>query len=141
MLLRKRSNNLFDDFFGDMFEDPFFEQMTPQIMETDVLEKDGQYLLDIELPGYDKKDVQAELKDGYLTIQANKDETIENKDEKSNFVRKERYSGSMKRTFYVGEDVTEEDIQAGFKDGILKVAIKKPETKQLKDEKKLIPIL
>ena len=132
MLLRKRSNNLFDDFFGDMFEDPFFEQMTPQIMETDVLEKDGQYLLDIELPGYDKKDVQAELKDGYLTIQANKDETIENKDEKSNFVRKERYSGSMKRTFYVGEDVTEEDIQAGFK---------KPETKQLKDEKKLIPIL
>ncbi len=141
MLLRKRSNNLFDDFFGDMFEDPFFEQMTPQIMKTDVLEKDGQYLLDIELPGYDKKDVQAELKDGYLTIQANKDETIENKDEKSNFVRKERYSGSMKRTFYVGEDVTEEDIQAGFKDGILKVAIKKPETKQLKDEKKLIPIL
>ena len=141
MLLRKRSNNLFDDFFGDMFEDPFFEQMTLQIMKTDVLEKDGQYLLDIELPGYDKKDVQAELKDGYLTIQANKDETIENKDEKSNFVRKERYSGSMKRTFYVGEDVTEEDIQAGFKDGILKVAIKKPETKQLKDEKKLIPIL
>lgn len=141
MLLRKRSNNLFDDFFGDMFEDPFFEQMTPQIMKTDVLEKDGQYLLDIELPGYDKKDVQAELKDGYLTIQANKDETIENKDEKSNFVRKERYSGSMKRTFYVGENVTEEDIQAGFKDGILKVAIKKPETKQLKDEKKLIPIL
>lgn len=142
MLLRKHSNNLFDDFFGDMFEDPFFSQsMTPQVMKTDVLEKDGQYLLDIELPGYDKKDVQAELKDGYLTIQANKDETIENKDEKSQFVRKERYTGSMKRTFYVGEDVTEADIQAGFKDGILKVAIKKPVVKQLKDEKKLIPIL
>ena len=141
MLLRKRSNNLFDDFFGDMFEDPFFEQMTPQVMKTDVREKDGQYLLDIELPGYDKKDVQAELKDGYLTIEANKDETIENKDEKSNYVRKERYSGNMKRTFYVGEDVTEENIQAGFKDGILKVAITKPEPKQLKDERKLIPIL
>lgn len=142
MLLRKRTNNLFDDFFGDFFEDPFFSQSTaPQIMKTDVREKDGQYLLDIELPGYEKKDVQAELKDGYLTIAANKDETIENKDEKSNFVRKERYTGSMKRTFYVGEDVTEEDVQAGFKDGILKVAVKKPDVKQLKDEKKLIPIL
>ena len=142
MLLRKHTNNLFDDFFGDMFEDSFFSQsMLPQMMKTDVLEKDGQYLLDIELPGYDKKDVQAELKDGYLTIEANKDQTIENKDDKSNYVRKERYTGSMKRTFYVGEDVNEEDIQAGFKDGILKVAIKKPEAKQLKDERKLIPIL
>ena len=57
MLLRKRTNNLFDDFFGEMFDDPFFTQsMTPQLMKTDVLEKDGQYLLDIELPGYEKKD-------------------------------------------------------------------------------------
>ncbi len=105
MLLRKHTNNLFDDFFGDMFEDSFFSQsMLPQMMKTDVLEKDGQFLLDIELPGYDKKDVQAELKDGYLTIEANKDQTIENKDDKSNYVRKERYTGSMKRTFYVGED-------------------------------------
>ena len=142
MLLRKHTNNLFDDFFGDMFEDSFFSQsMLPQMMKTDVLEKDGQYLLDIELPGYDKKDVQAELKDGYLTIEANKEQTIENKDDKSNYVRKERYTGSMKRTFYVGEDVKEEDVQAGFKDGILKVVIKKPEAKQLKDERKLIPIL
>ena len=142
MLLRKRTNNLFDDFFGEMFDDPFFTQsMTPQLMKTDVLEKDGQYVLDIELPGYEKKDVQAELKDGYLTIEANKDQTIENKDEKSNFVRKERYTGSMKRTFYVGEDVKEEDIQAVFKDGILKVAINKPDVKKLEDQKKLIPIL
>lgn len=142
MLLRKRTNNLFDDFFGEMLDDPFFTQsMTPQLMKTDVLEKDGQYLLDIELPGYEKKDVQAELKDGYLTIEANKDQTIENKDEKSNFVRKERYTGSMKRTFYVGEDVKEEDIQAAFKDGILKVAINKPDVKKLEDQKKLIPIL
>lgn len=142
MLLRKRTNNLFDDFFGDMFDDPFFTQsMTPQVMKTDVLEKDGQYLLDIELPGYNKEDVQAELKDGYLTIEANKDQTIENKDEKTNYVRKERYTGSMKRTFYVGEEVKEEDVQAAFKDGILKVAIKKPEAKQIEDQKKLIPIL
>ena len=142
MLLRKRTNNLFDDFFGEMFDDPFFTQsMTPQLMKTDVLEKDGQYLLDIELPGYEKKDVQAELKDGYLTIEANKDQTIENKDEKSNFVRKERYTGSMTRTFYVGEDVKEEDIQAAFKDGILKVAINKPDVKKLEEQKKLIPIL
>ncbi len=142
MLLRKRTNNLFDDFFGDMFEDPFFSQSAmPQMMKTDVIEKDGQYLLDIELPGYDKKDVQAELKDGYLTIAANKEQTVENKDEKSEFVRKERYTGSMKRTFFVGEDVKEADIKAGFKDGILKIAIKKPDGKQLEDKRKLIPIL
>ena len=132
MLLRKRTNNLFDDFFGEMFDDPFFTQsMTPQLMKTDVLEKDGQYLLDIELPGYEKKDVQAELKDGYLTIEANKDQTIENKDEKSNFVRKERYTGSMKRTFYVGEDVKEEDIQAAFKDGVLTITLPKEDPKKV----------
>lgn len=145
MLLRKRNYNLFDDFFGDMFEDSFFnntaQSMLPQLMKTDVVEKDGQYLLDIELPGYEKKDVQAELKDGYLTIMANREQTIENKDEKSNFVRRERYSGSMKRSFYVGEDVKEDDVQAGFKDGILKVSVKKPEVKKIEDQKKLIPIL
>ena len=98
-------------------------------------------MLDVERPGYDKDDISAELKDGYLTIMANKDQTIENKDEKSNYVRKERYTGSCQRSFYVGDDVKEEDIQAGFKDGILKIAVRKPELKEIKDDRKLIPIL
>ena len=144
MLFRNRNYNLFDDFFGEMFEDPFFSRTggsLTQIMKTDIREKDGQYLLDIELPGYEKKDVQAELKEGYLTIVANKNETIENKDEKTNFVRKERHTGSMKRSFFVGEEVKEENIQAGFKDGILKISITKPEIKKIEETRKMIPIL
>lgn len=142
-MLFGRTSNLFDDFFGDMFGGDFFDTSSrmSQLMKTDVLEKDGQYMLDIELPGYDKNDISAELKDGYLTIMANKDQTIENKDEKSNYVRKERYTGSCQRSFYVGDDVKEEDIQAGFKDGILKIAVRKPELKEIKDDRKLIPIL
>lgn len=144
MLFRNRNYNLFDDFFQDMFDDPFFNRTSvslSQLMKTDILEKDGQYLLDIELPGYEKNDVQAELKDGYLTIVANKEDTIEEKDNKSNFVRKERYSGSMKRSFYVGKEVKEEHIQAAFKDGILKIAIQKQEPKAIEDQRKYIPIL
>lgn len=142
-MLFGRTSNLFDDFFGDMFGGDFFDTSSrmPQLMKTDVVEKDGQYMLDVELPGYDKSDISAELKDGYLTIMANKDQTIENKDEKSNYVRKERYTGSCQRSFYVGDDVKEEDIQAGFKDGILKIAVRKPELKEIKDDRKLIPIL
>lgn len=142
-MLFGRTSNLFDDFFGDMFGGDFFDTSSrmPQLMKTDVVEKDGQYMLDVELPGYDKNDISAELKDGYLTIMANKDQTIENKDEKSNYVRKERYTGSCQRSFYVGDGVKEEDIQAGFKDGILKIAVRKPELKEIKDDRKLIPIL
>lgn len=144
MLFRNANHyNLFDDFFGDVFGDETFGgfRHTQQLMKTDVVEKDGQYMLDIELPGYEKKDIQAELKDGYLTIMANKEETIENKDEKSSYVRRERYTGSCQRAFYVGEDIREEDIQAGFKDGILKIAIQKPALKEIREDKKLIPIL
>ncbi|MDO4334080.1 MAG: Hsp20/alpha crystallin family protein [Eubacteriales bacterium] len=142
----RNSFDLFDDFFNDMYGEPFTkkesaERKVPQLMRTDVLEKDGQYLLDIELPGYSRDEVEAELKDGYLTIAAMKQKTVENQDTKTNYIRKERYTGSMKRTFYVGEDVTEKDIQAAFKDGILKVMINKPKPKELTDERKFIPIL
>ena len=138
--------DLFDDFFNDIYRDPYgrkenTEAKIPQLMRTDIQEKDGQYLLDIELPGYSRDEVQAELKDGYLTIAAVKQKTVENLETKTNYVRKERYTGSMKRSFYVGEDITEKDIQAGFKDGILKVMINKPKPKELTDERRFIPIL
>lgn len=142
----RSSFNLFDDFFNDVYGDPFARKddrgkNVPQLMRTDILEKDGQYLLDIELPGYSRDEVQAELKDGYLTIAAQKQKTVENQDTKTNYIRKERYSGSMRRTFYVGDEVTEQDIQAAFKDGVLKVMINKPKPKELTDERRLIPIL
>lgn len=145
-MFRRNNFNVFDDFFNDMFEDPFARRdvadaKIPQLMRTDVLEKDGQYLLDIELPGYSKEEVKAELKDGYLTIAAVRQNRVENEEVKTNYVRKERYTGSMKRSFFVGEDITEKDIQAGFKDGILKVIVNKPKPKELTDERKFIPIL
>ncbi len=140
MLIR---NNLFDDFFGDMFDDPFFNRgYVPQnqLMKTDIRERDGQYLLEIEVPGYTREDVKAELKDGYLTITADRKEPVEKADERTRYVRKERYYGTMKRTFYVGEDITENEIHAAFKDGILKVIIDKPQPKKIEDGKTIIPI-
>ena len=130
MLIR---NNLFDDFFGDMFDDPFFNRgyvPQTQLMKTDIREKDGQYLLEIEVPGYTREDVKAELKDGYLTITADRKEPVEKADDRTRYVRKERYYGTMKRTFYVGEDITENEIHAAFKDGILKVIIDKPQRRR-----------
>ena len=121
MLIR---NNFFNDFFGDMFDDPFFNRgyaPQTQLMKTDIREKDGQYLLEIEVPGFTKDDVKAELKEGYLTITADRKEPVENAEDRTKYVRKERYYGTMKRTFYLGEDITENEIHAAFKDGILRI--------------------
>lgn len=140
-MLFNNYSRLFDDFFDDSFKNfGFSNNNSTQVMKSDIIEKDGQYMIDIELPGYEKKDVQAELKDGYLTINAHKDQTVENKDEKTNYIRKERYTGSCSRTFYVGEDIKEDSIKAGFKDGILRLVIAKPEAKPVEDTRKLIPI-
>ena len=98
-------------------------------MKTDIKETESAYELDIDLPGYKKEDVQAELKDGYLTISAKTNTTKEEKDENGKYLRKERYSGSCSRSFYVGEDITEEDIKAKFEDGTLKLSIPKKEAK------------
>lgn len=109
-------------------------------MKTDIREKDGQYLLEIEVPGFTKEDVKAELKDGYLTITADRKEPVENADERTKYVRKERYYGTMKRTFYLGEEITENEIHAAFRDGILRIMIDKPQPKKIEEEKTIIPI-
>ena len=140
MLIR---NNFFNDFFGDMFDDPFFNRgyaPQTQLMKTDIREKDGQYLLEIEVPGFTKDDVKAELKEGYLTITADRKEPVVRADERTMYVRKERYYGTMKRTFYIGEEITENEIHAAFKDGILKIMIDKPQPKKIEEEKTIIPI-
>lgn len=140
MLLRNHNYNLFDEFWNDPFFKHDAEAEVPQIMKTDIQEKDGKYLLDIELPGYSKENIQAELKDGYLTIMAKKVDTVEKEDQKSKYIRKERYTGSCKRSFYVGESVAQADIQAGFQEGILRIVIEKEKMKALPEERKLIPI-
>ena len=96
MKLVPRNNNLgfslFDNMFDDMFRDPFFTSSnTTKLMKTDIQEKDDKYILDMDLPGYDKEDIKAQLKDGYLTITAQKNTSNEDKDEKGNYIRRERY--------------------------------------------------
>ncbi|MCI9489677.1 Hsp20/alpha crystallin family protein [Lachnospiraceae bacterium 48-42] len=139
MLLANRNYNLFDDMFRDPFFSRPFENATSQIMKTDIHEKDGNYMIEMELPGYAKEDIKADLKDGYLTISAVRNETKEEKDAKGNCVRKERYTGSCNRSFYVGDRVTQEDIKAAFKDGVLALQVPKDVPKAV-EQPKLITI-
>lgn len=136
--------DLFDSFFDD-FTRPArsvarYNTPTTNVMRTDVRETDSGYELDIELPGYKKEDVQAELKDGYLTISAKTNTNKEEKDANGKYIRKERYSGSCSRSFYVGEQMEQQDIKARFEDGILKVAVPKKAAKPAVEENKYITI-
>ena len=134
-------DNFIDDFFNDsMFSLPNSKGSSiPMMMHTDVKETENSFELGIELPGYSKENIQAELKDGYLTINA---ERTENKDEKEEgrYIRKERYTGHCSRTFYVGEDIAEDDIKAKFENGVLTLNIPKEVKKPEVEEKKLIAI-
>ena len=134
-----------EDLFNDWFSFPdidkkFYGKNTDQVMKTDIKEKDNEYEVDIELPGFKKEDVKAELKDGYLTISAAKNVSTEDKKEDGKYIRKERFSGNVSRSFYVGEDMTQEDIHAKFEDGILKLTVPKKEAKKVEDKKSYITI-
>lgn len=128
MLMPRLFGDVFDDWFGfDDFDRDMNRMMKPlygkhgkDVMKTDVKEKDGSYEVDIDLPGFKKEDVSVKLENGYLTITASKglDKDEENKD-KSGYIRRERWSGSCSRSFYVGENVRPEDIKAKMEDGIL----------------------
>ena len=106
-------------------------------MKTDIKEMKDGYELEIDLPGFKKDEVTAELKDGYLTVSAAKDEQEK---ETGRYIRRERYAGACQRSYYVGEDITEEDIKAEFKHGILKLFVPKKEAKPAVEEKKYITI-
>ena len=131
-------DNLLDDFF----EAPFgtFRSGTADLMRTDIEDKDQAYEVTINLPGVKKEDVKAELHDGYLTIHASSNTSKDEKDERGTYIRRERYSGSCSRSFYVGEGVTEADVKAKFENGTLKLLIPKQEEKAAVNEKKYIAI-
>lgn len=120
MIPRRRDFDLLDDMFGDVF----FNEGESKLMKTDIKEKKDEYIIDIDLPGYEKEGIKLNIQDGYLTVHAtvNKEEKDE---EKGKFVRKERYSGECSRSFYVGENVTENEIKAKFKNGTLTIEIPK----------------
>ncbi|MFT3985893.1 MAG: Hsp20/alpha crystallin family protein [Lachnospiraceae bacterium] len=136
-------DNFVDDFFNDMVFAPFgYGQRGKKAigMSADVQEFEDRFQVDLELPGFQKEDIQAELKDGYLTITASHSESNEEKNKKGEFIRRERYTGECSRSFYVGENVTQEDISAGFENGILKLSIPKKEAVPKVEERKLIEI-
>lgn len=124
--------NLIDDVFDSMFTLPSQYRKATQQMSTDITDCGDSYQLAIELPGYAKEDVKAELKDGYLTISAEKSESNESKEE--NYVRKERYTGKCSRSYYVGNQIAKEDIQARFENGILSLTVPKKEAIEKKED-------
>ena len=137
--------SLFDDFMDFPLEREFFRR-TPvygktekNIMKTDVKETDNAYELDIDLPGYKKDEVTAKLENGYLTISATKGANNDEQNKEGKYIRRERYTGTMSRSFYVGEDVQQEDIHAKFEDGILKLTVLKEDPKKV-EEKRYISI-
>ena len=133
-----RNNDLFDDIFDNMFRTPTFTNNA--VMKTDVHEKDGKYILDVEIPGYKKEDVKISLFNGTLTISAEHNETNEEKDAKGRILRQERYSGTCTRSFYVGDAIKDTDVKASFDNGILKIEIP-TEQKKEEETKKFIDIL
>ncbi len=134
--------NLFDDFMDDAFEREFFGSRNPlygkhskNIMKTDVKETDNGYELDIDLPGFKKDEISAHLENGYLTVSAAKGLDKDEKDKEGRYIRRERYSGSMTRSFYVGNAITEQDIKAKYEDGILSLSIPKKDEKAVESKK------
>ena len=140
------NTNLFDDFFDfpfydDKAEKKLYGHHAANLMKTDIQEHDDGYTLEIDLPGFKKEEIQIELNNGYMTISAAKGLDEDEKDKKSGkYIRRERYTGSCQRSFYVGEDVTEEDIKAEFKHGILKLFVPKKEEKPAVEQKKYVSI-
>lgn len=137
--------DLFDEFFDD-FARPtkrvakYANNPNVTVMRTDVKETAEGYEIHIDLPGYKKEDVRAELKDGNLTISATANTEREEKDSNGKYIRRERFSGNCSRSFYVGDAVEQSDIKAKFEDGILKVFVPKKTPKPVVEEKKYITI-
>lgn len=139
MIVPKKNYDLFDDFFND----PFFkgEHMVPQqtmaMMKTDIRENENSYVLDVDLPGFEKDNIKIDIENGYLNINAKiEDSSVE---DENKFIRRERFVGECSRSFYIGDDIVDDDIKASFKNGILSLEI--PKVKEEKhEEKKYIEI-
>ena len=142
--------NLFDDLFDSFpfydndaknVEKKLYGRKAAHMMKTDIKEKADGYELVMDLPGFTKDEIQATLENGYLIIQAEKGlDKDEKEKETGRYIRRERYAGAMSRSFYVGENVEQEDIKAEFKHGILKLFVPKKEAKPTVEKKKHIAI-
>lgn len=132
---RRDSFDLFDGFF----DDGFFPRKENSLMKTDIRELSDKYIVDVDLPGYEKENINLSLDNGYLNIQAKYSKNNEEKEEEK-YIRRERFYGECSRSFYVGDKIKEEDIDAEFKNGILKIEIPKNEQEEDVPEIKQIEI-
>ncbi len=137
--------NLFDDWFGfpafpefDGIDKKLYGKHAARQMKTDVREHEDHYEVDIDLPGFKKDELTLELENGYLTVGAAKGLDKEDTDKEGKVIRQERYAGSMQRSFYVGEDLTEEDIAAKFENGVLTLTVPKKDQKKLPEKKTIM---
>lgn len=137
-------NNFVDKFFDDMFNFnfPFISYIGSgsRLMNTDVQDLGNEYQLDIELPGYNKEDIHVEFMNGYLTIEADKQESKEEKEENGRYIRRERYSGKCRRNFYVGDYLKKDDVRASFTNGVLRILLPKEKNAPVAETKRYIPI-
>ena len=133
MMLMPRRNDLFDDFFRG---DEFFTKRERNLMKTDIKELKDKYVFEVDLPGFDKENIQLSLRDGYLEVSAKTEREEKNEDEEK-YLHSERFYGECSRSFYVGDAVTEEDIDAEFKNGILRINVPKIEEKDQKEIKQI----
>ena len=141
------NTNLFDDFFDFPFYDDtkaekkLYGHHAANLMKTDIQEHDDGYTLEMDLPGFKKDEIKASVSDGYLTISAAKGLDKDEKEKDSgHYIRKERYAGSCQRSFYVGDNLTQEDIKGEFKHGILTLNVPKKEAKPAVETNKYIAI-
>lgn len=142
--------DLFDNFMND-FRFPSFPafpdvdkelygKYAKNMMKTDVKETDKEFEVDIDLPGFKKDEIQMQLENGCLTVSAAKGLDKDEQDKDGRYIRRERYAGSMSRSFYVGEHVTEKDIHPKYEDGILRFTVPKEEQKAVEEKKHYISI-
>ncbi len=131
-----------ESLLDDLFDYPTrsYSYGTSDLMKTDIKDVDGGYELTMNLPGVKKEDVKAELKDGYLTINASTNSNKDEKDGNGKYIRRERYSGTFSRSFYIGEHVQMEDVKAKFEDGTLKLTFPKEEAKPVVEANRYIAI-
>lgn len=138
------ANNMFDDLFDDDFfggrelnkaEKKLYGHRAKNVMNTDIKETEDSYEFEMDLPGFKKDEVTVELDNGYITIRAAKGLDKDEKTKEGRYIRKERYAGSCERSFYVGEAVTQDDIKASFRHGILRLDIPKKENKKVEGNK------
>ena len=138
-------DDLFDDFFDfpsfrdiDKIDRKLYGKHANGLMKTDVHENEGNYELDIDIPGFKKDEISLTLDKGYLIVGAAKNVNEEKKDERGKLLRQERFSGAMQRSFYVGEDIKETDVKDKFEDGVLRLTFPKEKEPEIPEKKTIM---